>query len=111
MHNQNDPIKLFLSLFQIFVGQKYPTDEELQLRLNELNEEKDAIDKDIEVTARVVELLKTVDVSLMEGIIDLSVSSQKSGNGRIFFPDPAFNALKEARTLLPALPSIIPPDK
>jgi hypothetical protein len=63
------------------------------------------------VTGRVLELLKTVDMSLMEGIIDLRTSGKTGSNGRIFFPDEAFNALKEARALLPELPSIVPPEK
>ncbi|CAO3667286.1 unnamed protein product [Umbelopsis vinacea] len=95
----------------IFVGQKYPTDEDAQLRLAELKEEKTAVDKEIEVTGRVLELLKTVDTSLMEGIIDLRTSGKTGSSGRIFFPDEAFNALKEARALLPELPSIVPPEK
>lgn len=100
------------ALFEpIFVGQKYPTDEDLQLQLTELQEEKAAVDKEIDVTGRVLELLKTVDTSLMEGIIDLRQGGNKGGNGRIFFPDEAFNALKEARALLPDLPSIVPPEK
>ncbi|KAJ2959878.1 hypothetical protein NQZ79_g4660 [Umbelopsis isabellina] len=99
------------SLFEpIFAGQKYPTEENLSLRLNELQEEKAAIDKDIEATSHVLELLKTVDFSLMEGIVDARESSKQGGGGKIFFPDGAFNALKEARQLLPELPSIVPPE-
>ena len=63
------------------------------------------------MTGRVLELLKTVDTSLMEGIIDLRTSGKTGSSGRIFFPDEAFNALKEARALLPELPSIVPPEK
>lgn len=47
----------------------------------------------------------------MEGIIDLTASKKETGKDRIFFPDAAFNALKEARVLLPTLPSITPPDR
>lgn len=78
--------------------------------MNELKEEKSAIDKDVESTSHVLELLKTVDFSLMEGIVDARESSKQGGGGRIFFPDAAFNALKEARQLLPELPSIVPPE-
>jgi hypothetical protein len=78
--------------------------------LIELQEEQAAIDKDVESTSRVLELLKTVDFSLMEGIVDARESSKQGGGGKIFFPDGAFNALKEARQLLPDLPSIVPPE-
>jgi hypothetical protein len=83
----------------------------MNLRLTELKEEKDACDKDIETSARVIELLQEVDTALMEGIIDLTASKKETGADRIFFPDAAFNALKEARVLLPSLPSITPPDR
>ncbi|KAG2178361.1 hypothetical protein INT44_001513, partial [Umbelopsis vinacea] len=106
---KNIPI-LTPASFKIFVGQKYPTDEDFQIRLTELKEEKEACEKDVEVTARVLELLQEVDTALMEGIIDLTSSKKETGSGRIFFPDAAFNALKEARALLPSLPSIAPPD-
>lgn len=59
----------------------------------------------------VKELLKTADFALLEAIVELRQSNDNKsvGEGRIYFPEKAFNALKEARELYPELPSMEKP--
>ncbi|GAA5796037.1 hypothetical protein HPULCUR_001404 [Helicostylum pulchrum] len=60
----------------------------------------------------VKDLLKTSDSSILEAILELRSSSSKEtlmGEGKVYFPEIAFDCLKEARELYPDLPGFKSP--
>ncbi|KAI8079186.1 hypothetical protein BDF21DRAFT_493827 [Thamnidium elegans] len=60
----------------------------------------------------VKDLLKTSDSSILEAILELRSSSSKEtlmGEGKVYFPEIAFECLKEARELYPDLPGFKSP--
>jgi hypothetical protein len=61
--------------------------------------------------AEVKKLLKVADNSLLEGILELRGTNKESNiaQGKVYFPDEAYMALKAARELYPELPSIESP--
>ncbi|KAG0172267.1 hypothetical protein DFQ28_006740 [Apophysomyces sp. BC1034] len=63
--------------------------------------------------ARVREHLNMADISILEAIVDLRHSGAEKNieDGRIHFPQIAYDSIKEARILCPELPSIAPPEK
>ncbi|KAI9030000.1 hypothetical protein CLU79DRAFT_733631 [Phycomyces nitens] len=67
-------------------------------------------DKDLE---RVRICLTTADTALLEAILDLRMSNKESEikEGQVYFPQIAYEAIKEARELCPSLPPIESPDK
>ncbi|KAI9310663.1 pseudouridine synthase [Dichotomocladium elegans] len=100
-------------LDEIFEGKEdeFPTLQPTkdQLRSAEANVERIKAD---EKTLKVVaELLKTADLSLLEAVVELNQRNEKKSlkPGEVYFPENAYNALKEARELYPDLPGIPPP--
>jgi hypothetical protein len=62
---------------------------------------------------KVRELIKISDMSILEAILDLRQTNKESqvGKGQVYFPEVAFESLKEARLLYPELPAIEAPQE
>lgn len=58
-------------------------------------------------------LLQKADLALLEAIVDLRQSNDDKniGEGRVYFPQRAYDAIKEARELCPELPGIPAPER
>ncbi|KAF7722061.1 hypothetical protein EC973_003743 [Apophysomyces ossiformis] len=79
--------------------------DDIQYLLEQIEEE----DKRI---THVREHLDIADIAILEAIVELRHGGEKSvDDGKIYFPQIAYDALKEARMLCPELPSIAPPEK
>lgn len=66
-----------------------------------------------EKLVEVKQLLKQADSALLEAVIDLRQSrdSKNLGQGQVYFPQAAYEAIKSARELYPTLPAIDPPQE
>lgn len=62
---------------------------------------------------QVKQLLKKADMALLEAVIDLRQSrdAKNLGQGQVYFPQAAYEAIKSARELYPTLPTIDPPQE
>ncbi|KAI8376417.1 uncharacterized protein BYT42DRAFT_574518 [Radiomyces spectabilis] len=88
----------------------------LENRKQEIQTIKDSLNQIIEddkTLEKVRELLKAADSAILEAIVELRQSNHESnlGEGRVYFPETAYEAIKEARELYPKLPAIQPPEK
>jgi hypothetical protein len=63
---------------------------------------------------KVKELLKNADTALLEAILELRSSAVKEhlmGEGKVYFPQIAYDCLKEAREMYPDLPGFESPSE
>ncbi|KAI8971798.1 hypothetical protein BDF20DRAFT_838086 [Mycotypha africana] len=63
---------------------------------------------------KVKDLIRTADLSLMEGIIELrssTLTEKMMGEGKVYFPQVAFDSLKQAREECPELPGFPSPQE
>lgn len=68
--------------------------------------------KGIEKLETVKELLKSADIALLEAILELRSSTVKEtlmGEGKVYFPQDAYDCLVKARELYPELPGFKSP--
>ncbi|KAI9250205.1 hypothetical protein BDA99DRAFT_213868 [Phascolomyces articulosus] len=98
-------------LDSIFQEGDFPTEKELKEQVENTKATIQKIDEDDEQIEKVIELLKTCDMSLLEAIVELRQSNDNKqlSEGQVYFPQPAFEALKSARELYPDLPGIPAP--
>ncbi|OZJ02444.1 hypothetical protein BZG36_04394 [Bifiguratus adelaidae] len=96
----------------IFAGGDFSTNSALKAAAESRRETIKATEKDTLQLRKVIELLAKADSAIMIAIVDLRSASGNGnpGEGRVVFPDEAFEAIKEARNIYPSLPSIPKPE-
>ncbi|KAI8088638.1 pseudouridine synthase [Halteromyces radiatus] len=95
------------------VNEHFKSEKELKEQVDDIELSLQQVVDDNERVKKVRELIKISDMSLLEAILDLRQSNKESsvGKGQVYFPEIAFQSLKEARELYPDLPSVEPPQE
>ncbi|ORZ19464.1 hypothetical protein BCR42DRAFT_218409 [Absidia repens] len=100
-------------LDDVLQNEHFQSDKELQSQVIDIEVSLEKVVDDDQKVKKVRELIKICDMALLEAILDLRQSSKESsvGKGQVYFPEMAFDALKEARLLCPELPSVEAPQE
>ncbi|KAG1415058.1 hypothetical protein G6F58_006661 [Rhizopus delemar] len=93
-------------------GDVFSNQESLKQAVEDCKEQSKKKFEDMENLEKVKELLKEADSSILEGILELRSSTLKEsmmGEGKVYFPNNAYDALVKARELYPDLPGFPSP--
>ncbi|KAL0075496.1 hypothetical protein J3Q64DRAFT_1775330 [Phycomyces blakesleeanus] len=100
-------------LDELLKGQDFGTEASLRKEIDDLEKEIEEAIESYNNLDRVRVCLTTADTALLEAILDLRQSNKEKeiGEGNVYFPQIAYDAIKEARELCKSLPPIQAPDK
>lgn len=90
----------------------FPGEKTLKTDMEDCKERSIEKFENIKKLETVKELLKSADMSILEGILELRQSAVKEtlmGEGKVYFPQSAYDSLSEARALYPELPGFKSP--
>ncbi|SAL99275.1 hypothetical protein [Absidia glauca] len=98
-------------LDDVLQSEHFTSEKELQTQLQDIELSLEKVVEDDNKVKKVRELIKISDMSILEAILDLRQTNKESqvGKGQVYFPEVAFESLKEARLLYPELPAIEAP--
>ncbi|KAI8343719.1 hypothetical protein BC941DRAFT_509128 [Chlamydoabsidia padenii] len=98
-------------LDDVLQSEHFQSEKELLTQVRDIELSLEKVVDDDEKVKKVRELIKVSDMSLLEAILDMRQSNKESqvGKGQVYFPEVAFESLKEARELYPDLPAIEAP--
>ncbi|RUP46338.1 hypothetical protein BC936DRAFT_147067, partial [Jimgerdemannia flammicorona] len=101
-------VNLFSTIFE---NTNFLPDKGIQAEIEDLQAEVERLTTDTATLEKVLSLLHTADLSILAGIIEMRTRMDGGASQGIYFPDTAFESIKEARALYPELPAIPRPEQ
>ncbi|CAO3666972.1 unnamed protein product [Rhizopus microsporus] len=92
----------------------HPDSEPLKQAIEDCKQRYEEKASNLKKLEKVKELLKEADSSILEAILELKANNIKEsmmGQGKVYFPDAAYECLLQARQLYPQLPTLQSPQE